>query len=79
MALPALWFFFLSFSNLEPFNRALLSFCSTLGIFFAIPSLTWPLGSVYYETLAFYMGQLSLIVMFITVALFLRYDSQRMD
>jgi hypothetical protein len=73
MAVPALWLFLSSFNalSLRPPFKTLLQFIAVLVIFFAIPSLTWPIGSTYYETLDFYMGQLSLIGAFFLLFFFM--------
>lgn len=77
-AIPALAFLFLSFAYLPttPFKRALLSFFGAYSVFFAIPSLTWPIGNTYYESLSFFMGQVSLILIFLTTVLFFHFGRE---
>lgn len=74
-AIPALAFLFLSFAYLgaTPFRQAMLCFFGAFAVFFAIPSLTWPIGDTYYETLQFFMGQLSIILAFLTTALYFTF------
>lgn len=74
-AVPALAFFFLSFAYLgsTPFRQALLCFFGAFAVFFAIPSLTWPVGDTYYESLSFYMGQISLILIFLTSSIYFHF------
>lgn len=66
---PALLFLFLAFSYLKGprlFSVG-LPFLATWTIFLAIPDMIWPLGSIYYETLKYYFGVLSLFMAFSTV------------
>ena len=78
-AIPSLAFLFLSFAylNLSPVRLALLSFVGAYAVFFAIPSLTWPIGNTYYETLSFYLGQVSLILIFLTTLLYFQFGRGR--
>lgn len=72
-AVPAIFFLFLSFnsSTIKPLQKTILSSGTALAVFFVVPSLTWPIGNLYYETLDFYMGQLSLVLMFFVLFLFM--------
>lgn len=69
---PAIFFTFLSFAYIKtnPLPKTLLYLVATLAVFLAVPDLTWNTGDVYYETLKFYMGQVSLVCEFITVMFF---------
>jgi hypothetical protein len=71
-AVPALFFLFLSFSYLRisRFESVNLYFLTTWSIILAIPDMIWPLGSVYYETLKYYFGVLSLVLAFSVILLF---------
>jgi hypothetical protein len=75
MAVPTLWSFLASFNQLDlkPFFKTFLQFLATLCVFFVIPTLTWPIGNTYYETLDFYMGQLSLVGMFFLLFLYMHW------
>lgn len=66
---PALFFLFLSFSYLRirRMERVLLDFSVTWTMFLAIPDMVWPLGTIYYETLKYYFGVLSLLLAFVTI------------
>lgn len=71
-AVPALFLLFYSINELKSssLDKTVLSSLITLSVFFALPNLMWWNGDVYYETLDFYMGQISLILMFFTILLF---------
>ena len=76
-ALPAMFFLLLGTSKIaDHLKRTLVAFLAVFAVMFAIPNLTWPLGNVYYETLQFYMGQLSIVLMFFTVMLYVRWAKQ---
>ena len=73
-AVPALGLLFLGINyqpKLTPFQRSSLSFLATWTMLFAIPDMMFPLGDIYYETLKYYFGLLSLLMAFVTVTLFL--------
>lgn len=65
-AVLALGFFCLAFAywNLNPLRRAALNFVSTWSVILAIPDIIWPLGTPYYEVLKYYLGLLSLMLLF---------------
>ena len=69
---PAIWFLFLSFSYLKASRLFVvgLQYLATWTVFLAIPDMIWPLGSIYYETLKYYFGVLSLFMAFLTILLY---------
>jgi hypothetical protein len=74
-AVPALLFFFWSFSYLKMarINQVMLYSFTTLAVVFAIPDWLWePSGSAYYEILKYYGGLGSLFVAFIAITLYIQ-------
>jgi len=79
---PATGLIFLSLSydtRLSELERGSLTFLVTWTMVLAIPDIMFPLGDVYYETLKYYFGLLSLVLVLPTLLLYLvtRIDDEK--